>query len=162
MHERRLLALLQQGLPIVAEPYALLATELGIAAGQVPLMISDLEHRGYIQRFGVIVNHRKVGYNANAMVVWNVPDERVSQLAAQLAAQPQVTLCYRRERRPPAWPYNLYTMIHGRRRETVIEQIQALRAQCGAEDIDHAVLFSRKAFKQRGGRYVATQESGRG
>ena len=85
---------------------------------------------GMIKRFGIVVRHRELGYRANAMVVWDVPDERVGEAGRTLAALPFVTLCYRRPRRPPDWPYNLFCMIHGRDRATVAGQIERATRSC--------------------------------
>jgi DNA-binding Lrp family transcriptional regulator len=92
------------------------------------------------------------------MVVWDVPDEEVSRIGAALAASGRVSLCYRRARQLPQWRYNLFCMIHGKDRDEVQVRIDDLIAQCGLQDYAHAVLFSRRRFKQRGARYVPTEE----
>jgi len=101
------------------------------------------------------VRHRPLGYTANAMVVFDVPDHAVAGIAPRLAACDWVTLCYRRPRRPPHWPYNLFCMIHGRDRATVQAQIERLVAGCGLDRVPRAVLFSTRCFKQEGARYRA-------
>jgi hypothetical protein len=88
------------------------------------------------------------------MVVWDVPDARVGAAGRTLAALTFVTLCYRRPRRPPAWPYNLFCMIHGLDRATVEALVSQASAAAGLEDLPKAVLFSRRRFKQRGARYA--------
>ena len=94
---------------------------------------------------------------ARVMVVWDVPDAGVGDAGRTLAALPFVTLCYRRPRRPPVWPYNLFCMIHGRDRGTVEALVDQASAAAGLEDLPRAVLFSRRAFKQRGARYAASE-----
>jgi DNA-binding Lrp family transcriptional regulator len=111
---------------------------------------------GIIKRFGVIVRHHELGYTANAMVVWDIPDAVVDDAATRIIRLPFITLCYRRPRRPPSWPYNLFCMIHGKDRSTVLAQIEHLRSEASVADFAHAVLFSRKQFKQRGARYGAS------
>lgn len=148
-----LLQAIEDGLPLASRPYAELGERLGLSEGEVLARFWLLQARGVIKRFGVVVRHHELGYRANAMVVWDVPDAQVSELGRRLGAFPFVTLCYRRPRRPPAWPYNLFTMIHGRDREQVLERVAELVAQCGLEQIPHRVLFSRRRFKQRGARY---------
>ena len=114
---------------------------------------------GVISRFGVIVKHRSLGYRANAMAVWDVPDREVDDVAESFTRHDFVTLCYRRPRRPPIWPYNLFCMVHGASREKVNEQLAALNAAAGARALPQAVLFSRHCFKQRGARFAqATQD----
>ena len=160
--ERDLLALVQRGLPLTSEPYAAIGREIGWTAQEVLDGIARLQEAGYINRMGIIVKHRALGYRANAMVVWDVPDDRIRDIGAAMARQPFVTLCYQRRRSRPDWPYNLFCMIHGRQRETVLRQVDTLRDQCGLGDIDYAVLFSRRAFKQRGARYLQVRERAHG
>jgi DNA-binding Lrp family transcriptional regulator len=88
------------------------------------------------------------------MVVWDIPDDAVAEIGEVLAALPYVTLCYRRPRRLPDWPYNLFCMIHGRDRKTVEALTEAAARAAGAGDCPRAVLFSTRRFKQRGARYA--------
>ena len=117
--------------------------------------LESLGRDGVIKRFGVVVRHHELGFRANAMAVWNVADGIVNELGRLMALHPAVTLCYRRPRRPPRWPYNLFCMIHGRDEERVRSTVARLCREFGLHDFDHALLFSRRRFKQRGGRYVA-------
>jgi len=149
----RLLEAIEEGLPAVSRPYRDVGQRIGLSEDAVIGRLRAPVDGGVISRFGVIVRHRELGYRANAMVVWDVPDDRVSDVGRRLAAAPFVTLCYRRPRRPPVWPYNLFCMIYGKDRETVEVQIADLIADHGLGGMDHAVLFSRHRFKQRGARY---------
>jgi len=160
-----LIAAIEQGLPLVSRPYAAIAARLGMGEAEVLARIRSMQADGTIKRLGVIVRHHELGYRANAMVVWDVPDDRVSELGARIAALEYVTLCYRRARHLPQWPYNLYCMIHGRDRERVRERLAELIDACGLQQLRHEVLFSRRRFKQRGARYsdtVAVLEHGVG
>jgi len=87
------------------------------------------------------------------MVVWDVPDEKASDDGRRLAADPAVTLCYRRARALPDWPYNLYCMVHGRERAAVTQTIERLCTQHGMGRYPRAVLFSTRCFSQRVARY---------
>lgn len=153
--DRDLLAALAEGLPLVPAPYAALGARLGMDEAEVMARLAALARRGTIRRFGVIVRHRVLGYRANAMAVWDVPDAQAAAFGARLARAPGVTLCYRRARSLPAWPYNLYCMIHGRDRATVAARIAELSEGCGLAGFPQAVLFSRRCFKQSGARYRA-------
>ena len=144
---------LQEGLPIVAQPYLALATDLGVSEGQVLEAIEQLQHSGIIKRFGLVIKHRQLGYRANAMVVWDVPDEVVDLVGTSLGEETCVTLSYRRPRRPPQWNYNLFSMIHGTSRDTVAAQLQEI-VDRKALDYPHLLLFSSQCFKQRGAVYV--------
>ena len=150
--DRRLVGAIQDGLPLTARPYAAVAQQTGLSEARVMDRIGRLLDDGVIKRMGVVVRHRELGYRANAMVVFDVPDHRVDAAGEQLARVPQVTLCYRRGRRLPLWPYNLYCMIHGRDRAEVTGWVDGLPADV-VGDLDRAVLFSHRRFRQRGARY---------
>ena len=149
----RLLDALADGLAVCARPYRDLGRRLGLSERAVIERLAALRDAGVIRRFGVIVDHRALGYRANAMVVWDIADARVAEVGRRLAEQDGVNLCYRRPRCPPDWPYNLFCMIHGRNHDAVLAHIEAITAACGLADAPRAVLFSRRRFKQCGACY---------
>jgi DNA-binding Lrp family transcriptional regulator len=155
--DRRLLAAIEDGLPLTQHPFAAVGERIGIEEADVLARLDRLSAAGVIARFGVVVRHRELGYRANAMVVWEAPHGIADIAGRKLAVLPYVTLAYRRERRPPEWPYNLFCMIHGRSRETVLKQIEEAGVAAGLADYPRAILFSRRAFKQRGARYAGAQ-----
>ncbi|MCC7017224.1 MAG: AsnC family protein [Rhodospirillales bacterium] len=152
--DSRILAEIADGLPLAPAPYAVVGSRLGVGESEVIARIEGMIARGIIRRFGAVVPHRELGFTANAKTVWNVPDDEADKIGGIVAAYPFVTLCYRRPRRLPAWPYNLFCMIHGRDRITVLDQVDILNREAGLGRFPHAVLFSRLRFKQRGARYV--------
>lgn len=152
--DRRLLVVIQHGLPLVPRPYAEIATALGISETEVVARLAWLKEAGAIRRFGVVVRHHELGYSANAMVVWDVPDRQVIELGRCIAGFDFITLCYRRPRHLPQWRYNLYCMIHGKSREEVLAHLEWMVNHCGLQALPHDVLFSRRRFKQRGAVYV--------
>jgi len=151
--QTKLRRLIEKGLPLVAEPYSTLAKQIDASEQQVIQQIDTWQDSGLIKRFGLVVKHRQLGYKANAMVVWNIPDEDVDNIANMLSMFDEVSLCYRRPRRLPDWPYNLFCMIHGTDRELVLSQIKQITKQLELEHIQKDVLFSYKAYKQNGARY---------
>ena len=151
---RRLVSVLQEGLPLFMRPFALIAERIGASESEVMGRIGNWLDDGAIKRFGVVVRHRELGYTANAMLVHDIPDHRVAELGRALAEEPAVTLCYRRPRVLPGWPYNLFCMIHGRERAEVEAIIADLRQRHGLADCAHDVLFSLTRFKQNGARYA--------
>ena len=151
---RALIHALEQGLPLSPRPYYELAKQLGMNEQQVIDEIARLQDAGIIKRMGVVVRHRKLGYRANAMVVWDIPDEMVSEVGCFMGSLPCVTLSYRRPRRLPQWPYNLFTMIHGASREQVLEKINELAGTYSLNRFKYKVLFSKTCYKQRGAHYV--------
>lgn len=148
-----LLHALEDGLPIHPRPYGEIARRIGTTEDAVTARLGDLVTRGVVKRFGLIVRHRELGFRANAMVVWDIADDEVDEIGARFASYPFVTLCYRRDRQAPHWPYNLFCMIHGRDRPTVLAQIAVLCERAGNPPMD--ILFSRRCFKQRGPRLSA-------
>lgn len=150
---------LQDGLALETRPFAVIAERIGCDEQTVLAIVRELQATGAIKRFGVVVRHHELGYRANAMVVWDVPDEAVQGIGKRLAEDADVTLCYQRPRRPPSWPYNLFCMIHGIDRESVHGDIAALRRRHGIEHIPYSVLFSRRRFKQRGAVYVSNDNA---
>jgi len=161
-----LLGVLEEGLPATAQPFDEIAKNLNVIPSQVIKQITQWQHNGLIRRFGLVVKHRKLGFNANAMVVWNIPDEFVDIIAGQLSTFDEVSLCYRRPRRLPDWNYNLFCMIHGTDRDVVLAQIAKITQQIvrenshlwhSAKDLQQEILFSTKAYKQHGARYSKQQ-----
>lgn len=148
--EQRLAAAVEPGLPLVPRPYEAVARAAGTDEAQAFGHLQRWLAKGIVKRLGVVVRHRELGYKANAMVVFDVPDHAAATVGARLSAEPGVTLCYRRHRRLPQWPYNVYCMVHGRTREEVAPVIERLGAIVGGP---HEVLFSTRRFKQCGARY---------
>jgi DNA-binding Lrp family transcriptional regulator len=144
---------LEIGLDLTTRPFANLAARCGLAEPECRRRLGRLQELGVARRFGVVVRHRELGYTANAMVVWDVPEARVDDIGRRLAGESAVTLCYQRPRQPPDWPYNLFAMLHGRDRSGVLAELAAMRARLDLEDIPCQPLFSRRRFKQCGARY---------
>jgi DNA-binding Lrp family transcriptional regulator len=142
-----------RGLPLVAAPYAEVERKAGLAEGEAVSLLQGMLADGRIRRIGAVVRHRRLGYRANAMVVWDVPDEQASGLGRRLARDPAVTLCYRRARSLPEWPYNVYCMVHGRERLRVQSEVERLSAAHGAREFPSAVLFGTRCFSQRAASY---------
>lgn len=152
--ERDLVAVLQPGLPLLPTPFAALGRRVGLSEAAVLRYIERWLDDGLIRRFGVVVRHQELGLDANAMCVWDLPDDAVPAIGRRLAAEPEVTLCYSRRRALPDWPYNLFCMIHGSSREEVAAARDALALRLGLDSRPHAVLFSCRRFKQTGACYM--------
>jgi DNA-binding Lrp family transcriptional regulator len=151
--DRDLVAAIETGLPLASRPFLSITALLGMSEDTILERLNALIRAAVISRFGVVVKHRALGYRANAMAVWDVPDNKTSQLGKAFANEPGVTLCYAR-RRTDAWPFNLYCMVHARRHEDALAVIDRLNDIAdktgGADPRDHAVLFSTRCFKQTG------------
>lgn len=148
--DRRLLAALQPGLELVPRPFAALAERSGLGEEEVLARLAAGLASGLLKRFGVVVRHHELGYRANAMVVFDIPDAEADAVGQRLATEPGVTLCYRRRRSLPDWSFNLYCMVHGRDREQVRPVLERLGRLAGTPGLP---LFSTQRYKQCGARY---------
>ena len=155
--ETALIGAIQQGLPLISHPFAEIGAGIGLHETEVIANLAHWVEQGVIKRMGVVVRHHELGYRANAMVVWDIPDNEVSAVGHRVGSFDSVTLCYRRPRRLPDWRYNLFTMIHGQHRDEVLDSVVQLQEQFGLKNVAHEVLFSCRRFKQCGARYVANQ-----
>lgn len=144
----------QSGLSIEPAPYKRLAAQLDTTQADVLARLQAMLRRGLIRRIGIVPNHYALGYIANGMCVWNLLDDHVDQAGQLLGALPDVSHCYRRPRRLPQWPYNLFTMLHGqdhdRVRAQAAELAQLLHNALPGSLQEHDVLFSTAILKKTG------------
>ena len=147
---RPLILATQAGLPLTSQPYQALAASLGSDAATVIAGLQSLLEVGAIRRIGVVPNHYRIGYAANGMTVWDVPDEAVDALGEQIGALEFVTHCYRRPRHRPDWPYNLFAMAHGASREEVSAKADCIADVLGAACRHRAILYSTQILKKTG------------
>jgi len=150
-----IVAALQSGIALEPEPYAGVGRASNQEEDAVIRQIGTWRSSGLIKRFGIVVRHHELGYRENAMVVWDVPDDEAAVYGHLAAAQEGVTLCYRRNRQLPDWPFNLFCMVHGKDRSEVRSQIARLAYLTGLDRFASQTLFSCKRYKQCGARYVA-------
>ena len=148
--DRRLVLATQEGLPLVSRPYHQLGEQLGIPASEVMDRLKRMLESGVIRRIGAVPNHYAIGYTANGMSVWDVPDVCIDELGARIGALDFVTHCYHRPRRLPDWPYNLFAMVHGGSREEVLAKVAQIAGLLGADCRTHDVLFSTQILKKTG------------
>ena len=146
--------LLESGLPLLPRPYQALAQQIGAQEQQVVAQLDQWQQQGLFRRLGLVLNHRALGFTANAMLVLDIPDALIDEVGQRLGREPQVSLCYQRPRRLPQWRYNLFCMVHGRQRERVEAQIAGLLERHQLSDLPYQLLFSTQAFKQCGGRFA--------
>ena len=143
--EKKVIASIQGDMPLVSRPYQVLAEEIGIAEQTLIETLQDLTERGIIRRFGATLRHQKSGFQANAMTAWQVAEERIEAVGRIMASFREVSHCYRRD---PAegWPYNLYTMIHGRDEQNCRDIARRMSAKAGVDT--YTLLFSRRELKK--------------
>jgi DNA-binding Lrp family transcriptional regulator len=148
--DRAIIRATQAGLPRVARPYQAIAEQVGVSAEKVMARLTRMLDAGIIRRIGAVPNHYALGYRANGMSVWNMPDERVREAGARIGALDFVSHCYHRPRHLPLWPYNLFAMVHGRDRAEVEAKVAEIARLLGEADRGHAVLYSTRILKKTG------------
>jgi DNA-binding Lrp family transcriptional regulator len=148
--DRQIITATQTGLPLVNEPYQEIAAQLGIKSELLMQRLNTMLENGQIRRIGAVPNHYKLGYKANAMSVWNVPDHKISELGQQLGALPFVSHCYQRPRFLPEWPYNLFAMLHGKSKDEVADKVQQIVALLGNSCAGYELLYSKRILKKTG------------
>ena len=140
----------KSGLPLVPEPYKIVAEQLGLSEGEVMRRMTRMLEIGVIRRIAAVPNHYKLDYRYNGMTVWDVDDNRIDALGRQVAELPFVSHCYQRPRHLPDWPYNLFAMIHGKTEQEAEHQIGVIFSVLGDSVRQHDVLYSTKILKKTG------------
>ncbi len=151
--QRKILKQLSSGLPICENPYKEVADVSGVDESELFEFVKDLLDSNVISRFGMVVNQEAVGYEENAIVVWDIPDDEVDQIGALLGLQEKISLCYRRQRQLPNWPYNLYTLLHGKTKQDLTTELNKIVSSNGIENYACDMLVSTRTFKHSSARY---------
>jgi DNA-binding Lrp family transcriptional regulator len=159
--DRRLILACQAGLPLAPRPYDALGECVGLTGAQVRQRLKHLLEAGVVRRIGVVPNHYALGYVANGMTVWDVADEQVDALGEAVGRLDFVSHCYRRSRRPPLWPYNLFAMVHGRSRAEVEAQAARIAELLGPALRARDILYSSRILKKSGLRLSESTGEGR-
>lgn len=146
---------LQEEMPVTAKPYAAIAEKVGVEEGELLQRLQRLQSDGVLRRIGAVLHHRRSGVKANAMVVWKVPDNRVEAVGMQLSGFADISHCYHRGCDDNAWPYNLFTMVHGATEADCLERIRFLAREVGTGDYE--VLFSTRELKKTSMRYFSEE-----
>jgi len=156
--DMKILAALEDGLPLVPEPFEKIGKRLGLTGSEVLERTQNLQETGVIRRFRARINQRKLGISANALVAWRCNAKPAEKTGAVLASYPSVTHCYERKAVPGRWEYSLYTVHHGLSREAVEDEIRKIAGAAGLSD--YLVLFSTEEYKRVP--HVRIRENGRG
>ncbi len=148
--DRAIIQATQAGLPLVADPYAAVAEQVGSTPQEVMARMQRMVETGVIRRIGAVPNHYKLGFRGNGMSVWDVPDDKIGHYGRLIGALDFVSHAYHRPRHLPHWPYNLFAMVHGRDRDEVMEKVEKIAELLGDDDRGHEVLFSTRILKKSG------------
>jgi len=135
----------QGDLPVVAEPYAPAARELGMDVDRLLEHMDGMRERGLLRRVAAILFHRRAGFSANGMGVWKVEPQDIAALGPRMASFRGISHCYERPTYED-WPYSVFTMAHGRSKEECDAVLDAIAEQTGITD--RATLYSSTEFKK--------------
>jgi DNA-binding Lrp family transcriptional regulator len=152
--DRALIKATQAGLPLTSRPFATVGKRIGISEREVMDRLERMQVAGAVRRIAAVPNHYALGYGANGMSVWDVEDDDVDRLGRKVGALPFVSHCYRRPRRPPDWPHNLFAMVHGKSRSDVENEVEEIASLLGESARSHEILYSTKILKKTGLRLV--------
>jgi DNA-binding Lrp family transcriptional regulator len=153
--ETKVLSVLQDGFPESRAPYKDMAERAGIDTDQFISILEDWKRQGKLRRIGAIVNHLKVGFSAGAMVAWQVETELVEQVGAVLAGFKEVSHAYER-RTTENWPYNIYTMVHGKNSRDIEQIVVRMSRTCGITA--YRILATEKELKKVPPKYITKSE----
>jgi len=151
--DRSIVRALQNSLPIVDRPFAMLADVAGITQEALIERARTWQADGTIRRFGARINHKRLGFDSNVMAVWSV--QHIDEIAHRFVELPEISHCYRREPHRD-WPHELYTMVHARDEASCREIAEQISQKTGVTD--YAILFSRKELKKTSMRYFQDEE----
>jgi DNA-binding Lrp family transcriptional regulator len=144
--DREVVRATQGDMPVVREPYAAAAAQLGIDQEKLLEHLAGMQERGLLRRVAAILFHRRAGFSANGMGVWQVPEDRIAEVGPRMAAFRGISHCYQRPTYQD-WPYALFTMAHGRSKEECDAILDAIETEIGCIE-DRATLYSSTEFKK--------------
>ena len=148
--DKKIIRAAQEEFPLVAQPYKEIAERIGITEEVLLEKLKEYKRSGRIRKVGAVLRHREVGFAANSLCVWIVPQERIEEVGALMAMNPSVSHCYDRDT-VPQWPYNMYTMIHAHTREECGEIADKIAKQTNLSE--YMMLYSVKEWKKTSMRY---------
>lgn len=153
--DKRIIASIQGDIPITEQPYLEIAEQLGISEDLLLERLKLLCNKGIIRRFGATLRHQKSGYQANAMVAWQVDEENIDAVGQRMSVFREVSHCYRRSPKND-WPYNLYTMIHAKDEASCRKIAREISKETSIGD--YTLLFSRRELKKTSMEYFPTDD----
>jgi DNA-binding Lrp family transcriptional regulator len=143
--DQKIINLISQDIPLAKDPFKVFASRLGIEEKVLLRRIRSYKKKGMMRKFCASLNHKKIGFNNNAMVVWNIPDKRIDSAGKLMSSYPHISHCYQR-RKAPGWEYNLYSMIHGKTQKECLDVIRDISVKTACKD--YRVLFSSREYKK--------------
>ncbi|MDD5108600.1 MAG: Lrp/AsnC family transcriptional regulator [Candidatus Omnitrophica bacterium] len=148
--DKSIISLISQDIPLVKQPFRKLSCKLGIKQKVLLRRLRFYKANNLLRKFCASFNHRKIGLRYNAMVVWNIPSERLNKAGSLMASFPQISHCYQRKK-APGWNYNLYSMIHASSKKECLNVVKGIHRRIGCKGYN--VLFSSEEYKKTAANY---------
>lgn len=143
--DKKIISLISQDIPLDKEPFKSLALKLGIKQQVLLKRLKYYKETGVLRKFSASLNHKKIGFRYNAMVVWDVPERLIDKSGNCMASFRQVSHCYQRKK-APGWDYNLYSMIHGKTKKECLDVIKIISKKIICSE--YKILFSSQEYKK--------------
>ena len=144
--DRKLLAGMEKGIALTTEPFNEIALQLGITTKEVITRLTKLKDQSVIRRFGASIKPNNIGFSANALVAWKVPENRVQEIGDYLSKYQEISHCYERKTVDGRWEYNLYTVMHAREREVIQRMVEEVSG--GIAINEYKILYSTRDLKR--------------
>lgn len=143
---QKILEYLEKGIALTNEPFKEIAAQLGITQQEVIARLTKLKQEGAIRRFGASIKPNKIGFSANALVAWKVPQNRVQEVGFYLSRLPEISHCYERMVVPQRWEYNFYTVLHARERDGIESMVNQISVTASLKE--YKILYSKRDLKR--------------
>lgn len=148
--DKEIIKVLQGDFPLCEKPYKVLAEKVGISEDEFLNRVKNFVEEKKIRKMGAVLRHREAGFKANALCAWEVPADKLDEIARIMSENPAVSHCYDRTT-APNWNYNLYTMIHAQSREECEKIVSELSAATGIKNFQ--IMYSKKEWKKTAMKY---------
>lgn len=143
--DKRFVIELNKPVRLISRPFVQIAKRLGLSEEEVIRSLKRYKDAGLLRRFGAILDHNRVGFKTNALVVWKIPQKSLKSSVAVFRRAPQISHCYQRKAYKN-WPYNIYTMLHCSDKKTCLRLVDEISGMIGADDLK--ILFTKKELKK--------------
>jgi DNA-binding Lrp family transcriptional regulator len=142
----KLLTIINKDITLIKEPFKPVALQIGISQKEVVTRLCQLKKEGIIRKFGASIKPNSIGFSANALVAWKVPQNRILEVGDYLAKLPEISHCYERKTVDGKWEFNLYTVMHAQERESINRKVSQISAE--TEITEYKILFSTRDLKK--------------
>ncbi|MBF0217383.1 MAG: Lrp/AsnC family transcriptional regulator [Candidatus Omnitrophica bacterium] len=153
--DKSIISVISKDIPLAAEPFREMAEAIGVDEAVLLKRIRSYKKTGLMRKFTAVLNHRKLGFTHNAMVVWDIPEKMVERAAGIMASFDEVSHCYEREIKDD-WNFNLYCMVHGRSKFGCINIVKKIANKIG-HVVQYSILFSTREEKKTGANYFTVK-----